>query len=264
MCVICAGVDSARPTRAELEQACKSNPDGFGWGAVVEMDGIRRLLTGRSMDVETAISSFETLTRGEVLAWFFHARIATHGSKKLENCHGFPVGTGGTVIAHNGILPLETTGDQTDSETFAREVFGGLFGGVAGLSKPHAWDVLEGFVEGSGSKVVILTVEDEMPLMILGEGLGHWSASEVWWSNSSYKPANQSYMPSSSAWGYEYDMFRSAPRKDSFEARWWLCDNPDCGARVADGESNCEFCGWCLDCVSAYDECMCLTVGGER
>ena len=260
MCVICAGTLDARPTRSELVQACKNNPDGFGWGAVVEMDGIRRVLTGRSMHAETAISAFETLVSGEVLAWFFHARIATHGSKKLENCHGFPVGTGGTVIAHNGMLPLEPTGDQTDSETFAREVFGELMGGVAGLARPHAWELLEGFVEGSGSKVVILTVEDEMPLMILGESLGHWSESQVWWSNSSYKPSQYTHSGSSSAWP-TYDLFEFEKAKQDV---WYLCENDECGSRVKYDDSFCEFCGWCQDCASHWQECLCMRVGSER
>lgn len=266
MCVICAGVGSARPDRSELVEACKSNPDGFSWGAVVEVGDVRQLVSGRSMDSVEAIDSYFQLHElFEVLASFFHARISTHGSNRLENCHGFEVGGSGgqSIIAHNGILPIKSVDDKTDSEIFAEEILGGLFGGIPALDSPHVWDVLEGYVESSGSKVVILTIEDEMPLLILGEGLGHWQTDDLWWSNKSYKaPVLASW--STSAWGYEYDSFRySTPKKDDM-ATWWLCDNPDCGARVADGESNCEFCGWCLDCLSAFDECMCLTVGGER
>lgn len=45
-----------------------------------------------------------------------HFRLATHGSKKVENCHPFK--SHGWCFAHNGVIyGLNIDGDKTDSET---------------------------------------------------------------------------------------------------------------------------------------------------
>ena len=51
-----------------------------------------------------------------------HARIATHGSKGVKNCHCW---TGsGLAFAHNGVLSnVGSRKDMTDSETFFRDIF---------------------------------------------------------------------------------------------------------------------------------------------
>ena len=81
MCVICAGVGSARPDRSELVEACKSNPDGFSWGAVVEVGDVRQLVSGRSMDSVGAFYRW---------AWFCNVanrgKSLHHDSWRRKNC----------------------------------------------------------------------------------------------------------------------------------------------------------------------------------
>ena len=52
-----------------------------------------------------------------------HFRLATHGSVSRANCHPFFDRESGVWFAHNGILPIESHDDMTDSEIFFREFF---------------------------------------------------------------------------------------------------------------------------------------------
>jgi len=100
-----------------------------------------------------------------------------------------------------------------------------------------------------------LTVEDEMPLLILGEGLGHWQTKEVWWSNSSYK--QHVYSPSTVRYSaQDYDLFDDLINVP--------CANFDCTERLEYDDELCESCGWCQDCVSHWLDCLCLRIGGEQ
>ena len=45
-------------------------------------------------------------------------RLATHGSKCRKNCHPFV--ENGVYFAHNGVLPIQSVNDMTDSEIFFR------------------------------------------------------------------------------------------------------------------------------------------------
>lgn len=47
-----------------------------------------------------------------------HMRWATHGSKCRKNCHPFV--ENGVYFAHNGVLPIKSVNDMTDSEIFFR------------------------------------------------------------------------------------------------------------------------------------------------
>lgn len=49
-----------------------------------------------------------------------HFRWATHGSVKRTNCH--PFSKGGVKFAHNGVLPIESKNDMTDSEIAFRNI----------------------------------------------------------------------------------------------------------------------------------------------
>ena len=274
MCVMCVGTSAAeRPTRAELTTASCNNPDGFGYGVVVDLGTTRKLFSGHSMSAETAINEYLELletcesmenlptTDGSenpfrVLGHLFHARIATRGGVHLGGCHPFTVGDGsGSLLAHNGILPLgiPATDPRVDSQVFAEDILP-MFGGVEGLMNQYTWDVLDGFVEGAGSKVVILnTVHDESPVIILGENLGRWDKkSGLWWSNTSYQE-RRVYAPAAGTYGTS----RMADAYDTFEQAF----GDDCIACYTKLETDygyCEWCRTCQDCGSNVDECICL------
>ena len=43
-----------------------------------------------------------------------HFRLATHGSVSIKNCHPFRIGD--YWFAHNGVLPIRSINDRTDSQ----------------------------------------------------------------------------------------------------------------------------------------------------
>jgi len=49
-----------------------------------------------------------------------HFRWATHGSVKVANCHPFVKGN--VAFAHNGVLPIPSRDDMTDSEIAFNEI----------------------------------------------------------------------------------------------------------------------------------------------
>ena len=183
MCVIAFSPAPADvPTRDQLARACDANPDGFGWAAVVGS----RIVVHRAMDPGEAIDSYldaVPMTTGPSL---FHARIASHGTVDLSNCHPFPVGGDPSVVlAHNGILDI-TPGpfdSRSDTAILADEVL--PRSGIETLdTDPETW---ERWI-GPGNKVVILSTSPRLArhAYILNEPAGSWDAG-VWWSNRSYQ-----------------------------------------------------------------------------
>lgn len=126
MCVIvikCKGSDFA-PAEA-IERCIQTNPHGFSmaWNE----DGHVKVF--KTMNPTEAMSKYmelaERLNPAET-AMLFHARIATHGSHRVENCHCWVhEGPHGDIcFAHNGILSnIPNRDDMTDSETFFRDYF---------------------------------------------------------------------------------------------------------------------------------------------
>lgn len=126
MCVIavkCMGSDFA-PAEA-IQRCIEANPHGFAmaWNE----DG--RVKTFKTMDPKEALDVYKSLTQRldpATTAMLFHARIATHGSHRIENCHCWVHhGPHGDIcFAHNGILHnIPNRDDLTDSETFFQDYF---------------------------------------------------------------------------------------------------------------------------------------------
>lgn len=113
MCVIIyvpKGVEL--PSVEELKAAYMRNHDGCGF--VSESDHYKSLhfstfmrkLAKRKIDESVII----------------HFRLATHGSIKVKNCH--PFYKGGYWFAHNGVLPIVSENDKTDSQIcFERYIY---------------------------------------------------------------------------------------------------------------------------------------------
>lgn len=112
MCVICIknkGVEM--PSEKELRQAYNANPHGCGF---VSSNG----LYWRGMDFDEFLHRISMVGKND--ACIIHFRLATHGSHKASNCHPFKHND--LYFAHNGILPVRTKNDMTDSETVFRNV----------------------------------------------------------------------------------------------------------------------------------------------
>ncbi len=183
MCILIYAPGKTTIPHDHLVNSCNANPDGFGW-AIVTPD---QLLVQRSMDAKEAIASFEEW-RAEFpeLPALFHARITTHGSTTLDNCHPFYVGDDKmTLLAHNGILQHVPTNDhRSDTRTFAEDWLPVL--GTKMLDDPDSVNDLERFV--GWSKLVVLSIDPRLDrwAYILNEHYGDWDGG-VWYSNSSYE-----------------------------------------------------------------------------
>lgn len=103
-----------------IKNCFNANPHGFAfsWNQGGE------LKTFRTLDMQEALDKYKelstTLNRDET-AMIVHARIKSHGSVSLKNCHAFVHGD--IAFSHNGILDIKERDDMTDSEIFFRELF---------------------------------------------------------------------------------------------------------------------------------------------
>ena len=125
MCVImCKASGIEFPPVDEIKNCCDANPDGFG---AMWADG-EKVRMFKTMSKDAFMRWYETFhkTMSKAVPLVIHARIATHGSKKIENCHPW-LDTGnkkGKIgFCHNGILSIKNRGDLTDSETFFRDLW---------------------------------------------------------------------------------------------------------------------------------------------
>jgi predicted glutamine amidotransferase len=120
MCIICIkkkGIEF--PSVEIVKTMCNNNPHGF---SIVWHDG-KQVHRFRTMEIKDFLNTYKKISDGdyEKTSLFIHARIKTHGTTKLSNCHGWR--DSGLIFAHNGILSIANRDDMTDSETFFRDIF---------------------------------------------------------------------------------------------------------------------------------------------
>lgn len=121
MCVIIAKASKVKaPALSIIKAAIATNPHGnaISWIKDGKLETFKTLSAEEMIDYYT--SNYEALCES---SFVFHARIATNGSKRLENCHGWSTFNGRMAFFHNGILNIESRGDLTDSETFLRDIY---------------------------------------------------------------------------------------------------------------------------------------------
>lgn len=118
MCVIAyipAGVHT--PSNNTFYQIYQCNPHGIG---IATPNGISKTLS---------FTKFLTDIKRRDISdpCIIHFRYATHGSVSVKNCHPFHDDATGITFAHNGVLPISSQNDQTDSELFFRNTALPLF-----------------------------------------------------------------------------------------------------------------------------------------
>lgn len=125
MCVIMCKVSGADfPPVEEIKNCCDANPDGFG---AMWADG-KKVRLFKTMSKEAFLKFYETFAKSypTSVPLVIHARIATHGSKNINNCHPWldtNGNTGRVGFCHNGVLSIKNRDDMTDSETFFRDIW---------------------------------------------------------------------------------------------------------------------------------------------
>lgn len=170
------------PDFETLRAAARCNPHGFGF---VSSNGIY----WRGLDFNELVRQLRRV--GKEDACIIHFRYATHGSHKKGNCH--PFRSDDLYFAHNGVLPVRTYNDMTDSETVFRNV-------LVPVAKRH----------GIFSPIFERVVENEIHssrFAFMQNGVirlfGHWQTTDggLVWSNLNftyYLPNFYQYTP---AWG---------------------------------------------------------------
>lgn len=191
MCVIavkCKGSDFA-PKEA-IAKCIEANPHG---NAIVwNEDGQVRVF--RSMSASETMAKYEELIsrldRNET-AMLFHARRATHGSKKLENCHGFVHGN--IAMCHNGVFSnIVNRDDMTDSETLFRDFFVPAYDNV---SPEFAFKMVKAIIGNSWNKLAFLDNVGHVEF-VSGGGDFHKVAfngyhGKIYFSNLNWQPSNR-------------------------------------------------------------------------
>lgn len=263
MCMLCVVPPNVLPSREKLTYSAINNPDGFGFAIVVQSE--RRIIVEHTMNPDDAVNRFLEMRAkypDDYALW--HARYATHGTTNLANCHPFYVVDDQTVLAHNGVLPIDIPAGDTRSDTriFTEDVLAPM-GGVKALDNPHMYNMIEEYT--SGSKLCILTVDPraEYQMYLIHSDKGAEDESKVWWSNDSCK-ADYGY----SRWipSKAYDSFYPSYDHYGMEVEG-VFPCVSCHAFVDDDrlekDAVCPMCLTCQWCDMHTEICMCYKPTGK-
>ena len=128
MCIIAIKTrEVAYPSYKRVKNMCENNSDGFSIVWHVLGHPVRNYRTLNEKKFLKKYNEITTAHKAKDVSLFIHARIKTHGTQKLENCHGWIEDKIGLAFAHNGILSIKNRDDMTDSETFFRDIFTPVF-----------------------------------------------------------------------------------------------------------------------------------------
>lgn len=260
MCMLCVIPPHVLPSRDKLTYSAINNPDGFGFAIVVSSE--KRIIVEHTMNPDEAVNRFlEMRAKYPEDYALWHARYATHGSTTLNNCHPFYVVDEQTVLAHNGVLPVDIPAGDTRSDTriFTEDVLAQM-GGIKALDNPHMYNMIEEYT--SGSKICVLTVDPraDYQMYLLHADKGSEDESKVWWSNDSCKADY------GSRWTYarSYDSFYPPYMYDSHDLSLDMEGLFQCVACMAyidedrlEKDAICPMCRTCQWCDMDTDTCMC-------
>ena len=107
-CIIYKPKGVQMPTLDTLNKVQRINHHGYGF--------VSSKHRYKSMDYQKFLVHLSKVGINEEC--IIHMRWATHGSKCRKNCHPFV--ENGVYFAHNGVLPIKSVNDMTDSEIFFR------------------------------------------------------------------------------------------------------------------------------------------------
>lgn len=182
MCLIIVAPEGAdNLPETHLTQGMANNPDG--WGYAFPHNG--KLVIRRGIYRETFWNDWDANRKRMADApILFHARWATHGGMGVSNCHPFRLDQerhGQLCMAHNGILPIESDADRSDTRVLVEDVLNPLRAGF--LDDADSVALLRAFIRGD--KLAFLNGEGEFT--IIGEERGDWDNGN-WYSNGGYLP----------------------------------------------------------------------------
>lgn len=178
------------PSDNILRMCHEANPDGCGFAT--------KDLFFKDLDFKHFLRCLHKYVTDEDEC-IIHFRYATHGSIKKENCHPFVDKQKGVAFAHNGVLPIRSKNDMTDSEIFFRECFLPTFS-KSGWGK-ETINVIKNAI--GGSKFAFITKDG---LKTFGEFFKtngcECRFSNLRWDRRQYVDAKRKFP---SIWRYELD-----------------------------------------------------------
>lgn len=128
MCIIAIKKANVNyPSFQRVKNMCENNNDGFAIVWKAKDEPVRNY---RTLNEKKFLKKYKEITsthKAKDVTMFIHARIKTHGTQRVENCHGWIEDKIGMAFAHNGILQIKNREDMTDSETFFRDIFAPVF-----------------------------------------------------------------------------------------------------------------------------------------
>ena len=263
MCLLTLTTPYGTPDYVNLYNASISNGDGFGFAIVADDE----LLVVRSMEIDWILDKYEQAVRSYPESpSLFHLRLATHGLVDTSNCHPFYVGKDKhTVMAHNGILPIDVPKNDPRSDTriYAEERLPNY--GMRPFTSRKTRHKLRKAI-GSYNKIAMLTTDQSVDKqwVIINEGAGHW-VDDTWYSNDSYDLRSRRFLSAFKfgrySWDDEDDVIVGESTGSVSEAEIVFEKCYTCGQYLTDEEVNfygyCETCGSCTYCYESSANCLC-------
>ncbi len=177
MCIIIYTPDGHIPKK-HLKNSLAYNDDG--WGVMWPENGVLQICTG--MEAGEFWKNWKWIGKLRVPK-VFHARIGTHGTKDLDNCHPFAIPSHGQLaVAHNGIISKQAGGSdgKSDTRNFVDDVLAKL-----PLDFLESDGILEMMSDYIGhSKLVFMNGDGDTH--IVNAKLGWWE-DKRWYSNQSHR-----------------------------------------------------------------------------
>lgn len=194
MCVIIVKPKGETIDTLTLMDAFWYNDDGGGlaWAE----DGKLHMKKG-FMDFES-FNEFWSTRDWTDIPTLIHFRIKTHGEKNKKNTHPFWIHNKDLVFAHNGILPIHSTKNKSDTIMFNNLVLRTLPENF--LNYQGIRIMLEDFCY-QNSKLAFLDSNGEFT--IIGEGKGEWK-NGCWFSNLQHEYVRHTAR-GGSLWGTDDD-----------------------------------------------------------
>ena len=187
MCIIAIKAPGVQfPDIETVETMCDNNPDGFAVVWHSNRDRYSRVY--RTMDRDRFLKRYKMIVRHhdyKTTSLYLHARIATHGSLKQSNCHGFVDTQTRLCFAHNGILGIKNRDDLTDSETFFRDYFIPIY-------RHGGWHEAEQLIRDTIGYSKFVFMDGDGGLRYFGNYIK--DANGVLYSNTSYQNFRSKYL----------------------------------------------------------------------
>src|ERR1035437_6840860 len=182
MCLLIAQPKGVTFSKREKTDYLDCNADGFG--GCVAIDGkleIVRIV----QDDKAVLSAYFAMFAGRKA--MLHFRMATHGTKGVENCHRFLLAPE-IASAHNGILEIDTAPAQgaSDTRVFCDRILAPIArDNPDALFSPTMREILAGMI-GTSNRLMFMRADGKISIVNEAEGVTHkkaWLSNTYAWSS---------------------------------------------------------------------------------